>query len=256
MTRWPLRSIAVVALTALAVAGCSSSSSKKSNDSTTTTTTASGTGPDITSFDVPANADCAKGTIDVAWTTRGVKDVALFVDNVQVASGPYGKGADTLVVPCDGKTHRIGIEGITDTGQRVGAEKTTKTTPTPAPSSTPTTSPNPTGCIGFTQINQMIGLYVSRIGIPGLSAQSAKCVGNYDLVTFHLNATDASAKVLFTVNGTQVAMVGAPSLASTTPHYVYQNCQLDPKALASLGLPALVTTGGKGVQNCGSIAWS
>lgn len=255
MSHRSIRPALLLLVAALGISACSSSSKKSTSSSTTTTTSVEGTGPDITSFSVPANVDCSRGAIDVAWTTRDVKDVALLVDNVQVASGPAGKGDTVLVVPCDGKAHVIGIRATASSGQVVSAAKTTKTTPTPAPSTTITTTPNPTACIGFAQINQMIGKYVARSGIPGLFAQSATCVGNYDLVTFRLDGTDTAAKVLFLVNGTQVLLVGAPTLASTPPTYVYQTCQLDPEALGKLGLPALVKTGGKGVQNCGSIAW-
>ena len=259
MSHWTNRTLIALTIGGLALAGCSSSSNNSKTKSSTTTTAASspeGTGPDITSFVVPANVDCSRGAIDVSWTTRETQDVALFVDNVQVASGPYGKGSDVINVPCDGKTHRIAIEAIGTNGQTVSDAKLTKTTPSPAPASTtPTTSPNPTSCVGFAQINQMIGQFVARTGLSGVTARAAQCVGNYDAVTFRIDATNTTAKGLFTVNGTQVLLVGSPSVDGSAPTYVYKNCQLDPKALGSLGLPALVATGGKGVQNCGPVAW-
>ena len=256
MPRWATRSALLISAAVLGLGACSSN--KKSSSSTTTSTASTsvpGTGPDITSFTVPANVDCAKGQIDVSWTTRDTQEVALFVDNIQRASGPYEKGNDILHVPCDGKAHRIGIEAIGTNGQTVSDAKVTKTSATPNPSTTPTTSPNPTGCVGFATLNQMISQYVARTGIPGLSARSAQCVGNYDAVTFSLDGAGLTAKALFTVNGTQVQLVGAPTVDGSAPKYVYQNCQLDAKALSQLALPALVTTGGKGVQNCGPTAW-
>lgn len=257
MNRWLTRSLVVLVAGALVLTACSSP--KKKSGSSTTTTAAeapSGTGPDITSFTVPANVDCTRGEIDVTWTVRDAKDVALFVDNIQRASGPYEKGSDILHVPCDGKAHRIGIEAIGTNGQAVSDAKVTKTSATPNPSTTPTTSPNPTGCVGFAILNQMMSQYVARTGIPGLTGRSAQCVGNYDAVTFSLGGAEVTAKALFIVNGTQVQLVGAPTPDGAAPKYVYQNCQLDAKALSQLALPALVTTGGKGVQNCGPIAWT
>jgi hypothetical protein len=257
MHRWTMRSGLLLVAVVLVLGACSSG--KKSAPTTTTPATSGvvpGSGPDITSFTVPASVDCATGQIDVTWTTRDVSEVALFVDNIQRASGPDEQGNDMLHVPCDGKAHRIGIEAIGTNGQTVSDAKVTKTTATPSPSTTPTTTPNPTGCVSFATLNTMMSAYVARTGSPGLSARSAQCVGNYNAVTFAIDNAGGTAKALFVVNGTQVRLVGAPTPGNAPPRYAYENCQLDPQALSQLALPALVSTGGKGVQNCGPIAWN
>lgn len=249
---------AAIVVVALGVLGACSSGGSKSKTTTTTTTTTNpaDTGPDITSFVVPANVDCNRGAIEVSWTTRDTKDVALFVDSVQVASGPYGKGSDTLTVTCDGKEHRIGIEAIGANGQTVSDWKMTKTTASPTPTSSPTpttTTPNPTGCVSQGLLLQMLGQYTVRSGQQGVTAKSAQCAGNYVAVTFGL--PNGTAKGLFIMTGVQVTLVGLPTVGGAAPGYLYQNCQLDATALSTLALPALVPTGGKGVQNCGPSVW-
>ncbi|MFZ4514817.1 MAG: hypothetical protein ACOYN3_00700 [Acidimicrobiia bacterium] len=190
----------------------------------------------------------------MTWTTRDVRSLGIFVDSIHVAQDIGESGTIVVELPCDGTAHRIAIDGTDINGQSVGATRVTRTTASPSPTNAGPANNNPTSCSPTPLLQKMLSQFTVQRATQGITARSAQCAGNYVVVTF--STPSGIAKALFSITGVQVNLVGLPTAGGAAPTFVYQNCQLDPSALTALALPALVPTGGKGVQNCGPTAWA
>jgi hypothetical protein len=89
--------------------------------STTPTTTTTATEATVTSFTV-ATLDCPSGAaqapVEVSWQTDATTAVELAIDGQPPgASAGYGpSGTANLPIPCDGKTHKVAVTALNDSG--------------------------------------------------------------------------------------------------------------------------------------------
>jgi hypothetical protein len=252
-SRWVEAAAAGFALV-LALGACGSSSSSSSS---TTTTKADDGLPSIDAFQVPAAAACSPsgGHVAVEWKTTNATQVALFVDGVPAASGPYPDGNDTLAVTCDGARHTIRIDAA-----KTGA----KTSRSEAVTTTSSGGAAPTLCENSQGVGEgAVVAYGAHIGNPNPPAIvfSVRCApatgtiaGEYAIVTLATQTASGRFRVLMlqpppTANQ-GAAAIGYDTEAGAPPGFSYTDCALDPTALGALGLPALQPTGAAGTRNC------
>jgi hypothetical protein len=99
----------------------------------TTTTVPPGGSPIIETFDVPSTAECPAGSdtasVEVSWVATGADGVELSVDGeAPGASAGYGaEGSASLAVPCDGRSHEIGLTAFDAEGRTASTERNVTT---------------------------------------------------------------------------------------------------------------------------------
>lgn len=127
--RRALAVLLVVVAGAAAVAGCSSDNSSAKSSGATATTAKGGDVPGtakVTSFEVPATADCAGATstsVTVTYTTEGAKKQELYVDGRITPGTDATSGSVVAPVHCDPLPHTFVLVAYDPNGRRTATEK-------------------------------------------------------------------------------------------------------------------------------------
>jgi hypothetical protein len=112
-------------LVVAAMAACSGDSSSGAQKPATSTSEAAGDAK-VTSFEVPASAECAGSTsttVTVSYATSGASKQELYVDGRTVPGTDATSGSVTAPVHCDPLPHTFVMIAYDTAGRRTALEK-------------------------------------------------------------------------------------------------------------------------------------